>query len=93
MRRGVNGHGPLWRYENGSIDLETPMFSVRWNCDCMVPECHGRNVIYENRDYETGSSTYDGSTEERFVVHDLPLTCTDAEILAVVQAGPWEYPK
>lgn len=87
----------VWRHQHGGVTRISiqfsPAFDVRWNCDCMVPECKNRNVIYENHDYDEQTSLYDGSPEvERFVEHSLPFTCSEDDVRAVLKAGPWEYP-
>jgi len=87
-----NGHVPVWRIGE-TVHAVFTVFHVRWNCACGVPECKGRNVIFENDDDETDTSRYDGTQSvERFVEHSLPFTCSEEDVRAVVDAGPWEYP-
>jgi hypothetical protein len=54
-------HDTLWAFvsQDGSVsfDLEMwgigePSYHIRWNCDCMVEECFGKNVVIDVDDPE-----------------------------------------
>lgn len=54
-----NEHDTIWyhQYQNGKCtfimevdDLHGTNYDVRWNCNCMVEECYGKNVIRDNDD-------------------------------------------
>ena len=54
-------HGTLWydvhNRASRSLDWEIPSlgeygYEVRWACNCMRQACSGRNVIFENTDYD-----------------------------------------
>jgi hypothetical protein len=58
-----NEHDTMWyhQYKDGRLSFnreldEHPLFEleVRWNCSCMVEECHDKNVIvdHSNEDYK-----------------------------------------
>jgi len=81
-----SSHYTLWGYLNQdgsySFDLEMwdsgePSFDIRWNCNCMVEECFGKNVVLNMDD--------DNCSIIKMFDPPLPYTITRQELIELLK--------
>lgn len=76
-------HDTVWyrQYRDGHTtftmeveELNGRYYDIRWSCDCMVPECAGRNVVYDTTDQ------YHSLLYGPFTLEELPYNITHQQL-------------
>lgn len=66
------------------LTIDGNIYDVRWKCNCMRPQCSGRNVIFETADY-------DNPKEVGVWYFEAPFTLSVEEVKAIVAKEPDEW--